>query len=145
MSFVSLYVHVVFSTKNRKPLLNDSIRSIVFNHMIQNAREKSIKVIALNGYVNHVHCFIALDRNKSLSETVRMIKGESSYWINKLKLTETKFAWQDDYWAESIYRDQIPLVKRYIENQENHHGVDVVERKGREFFKKNEPIIDGLV
>ncbi len=136
MSFVCLYAHVVFTTKYREPSLNDEIRQRVFDHIGENARLKGIKIIAINGHVDHVNCLISIGKEKSIGEIMRLIKGESSHWINKMQLTSKKFSWQKDYWVESIYRDQIPLIIQYINKQKNHHGSDSFKKKMRTFFNE---------
>jgi putative transposase len=88
MSFVRIWVHLVFSTKNRYPFLNSNeLRKQVFDHMLENARQKGIWMDCINGYSEHVHCLISLGREQRLSYVAQLIKGESSFWINKNKLT----------------------------------------------------------
>ncbi|MDX1700777.1 MAG: transposase [Melioribacteraceae bacterium] len=93
MSWVNVYVHVVFSTKNWYPYLNKEIRAKVFEHIKENAKLKGIKINEINGYTDHCHCLIFLSKEQSLARTIQLIKGESSYWINKVKLTEKHFKW----------------------------------------------------
>ena len=64
---------------------------------------------------------IDLARDMTLSKTIQLIKGESSYWVNKNKMIEVKFAWQDDYYAASVSHSQVNDVRKYINNQEEHH------------------------
>lgn len=123
MSWVRIWVHLVFSTKYRKPLLNSlEIREIMFEHIAQNAKKKDIWLDRVGGYSDHAHCLISLGRNQSMSEVAQLIKGESSYWINKSGLLKNQFVWQDDYWAVSVSESHISSVRRYIQNQETHHG-----------------------
>lgn len=98
MSWVRIWVHMVFSTKNRTPFLQQSIRDNVFQHIRKNAKSKDIWLDSIGGYVDHVHCLISLNKDQTISKVAQLIKGESSFWINKNKLTESKFEWQDDYW-----------------------------------------------
>lgn len=137
MSFTSIYIHVVFTTKLKKPFLNNEIRKKVFDHIVENALNKEVKIIAINGYVDHVHCLLSLGSKKSISETVQLIKGESSFWINQSKLLNERFSWQDDYWAESIYRDQLPFIVAYINSQEKHHSKVSLETELNEISLEN--------
>ena len=121
MSWVRVWVHVVFTTKNRKPLLVKDIRQALFSHIKENAKKKNIKLEEINGHTDHVHCLIALNRDLSISKTLQLIKGESSYWVNKTKLINQKFGWQNDYWVVGVSESHIPVVKNYIQNQETHH------------------------
>ncbi len=122
MSYVRIWVHVVFSTKYRKPFLNDSIRGKVFSHIIDNCREKEIYLRNVNGYFDHAHCLLSLGSEQSISKVVNLIKGESSFWINKNKLVADKFKWQNDFWAVSVSESQVERVANYINNQEAHHS-----------------------
>ena len=122
MSYVKIWVHVVFSTKYRKPFLNDSIRGKVFSHIIDNCREKEIYLRNVNGYFDHAHCLLSLGSEQSISKVVNLIKGESSFWINKNKLVADKFKWQNDFWAVSVSESQVERVANYINNQEAHHS-----------------------
>ncbi|MEE9439848.1 MAG: IS200/IS605 family transposase [Saprospiraceae bacterium] len=83
MSWVRVWIHVVFSTKNRAEFLHQSFRQNIFTHIKENAREKNIKLIEINGYTDHVHCLLLLNKDMSISKTMQLIKGESSFWINK--------------------------------------------------------------
>jgi len=92
MSWVQIWIHIVFTTKNRKPYLRTSeVRKQVFTHKKANAKEKGIWLDCTNGYKEHVHCLISLGKDQSLSKTMQLIKGESSYWINSQELTGQTF------------------------------------------------------
>ena len=121
MPFVKVWLHFVWSTKNRHPYLSDEIRTKVFEHIRQNAKEKGIFIDFINGYLDHVHCLISLGAEQTLKEIMQLIKGESSFWINKNKLTKTKFAWQDEYFVVSVGESTLSGVRKYIANQEKHH------------------------
>lgn len=135
MSYVRIWVHLIFSTKNREPFLTKEIRDDVHKHIIQNCKEKGIFLQAINGYTEHLHCLISLDRNQSIAEVAQLIKGESSFWINKNKLTEEKFMWQDDYFANSVSESQLQKVTQYIKNQEKHHSRKSFDDEAKEFMK----------
>ena len=121
MPWVKVWLHFVWSTKDRFPFLNDDIRAGVFDHIRENAREKGIFIDFINGYLEHVHCLISLGTDQTLEKIMQLIKGESSFWINKNKLTKTKFKWQEEYFVVSVNEDSLDSVRRYIANQEEHH------------------------
>lgn len=122
MSWVRVYVHLVFCTKNRKPFFNSKeLRKTVFQHIKKNAEEKGIWFDCVNGYQDHVHCLLSLSRELSISKVAQLIKGESSFWINQNSLTAEKFMWQDDYWVVGVSESHINAVRAYIHNQEQHH------------------------
>ena len=115
MSWVRVWVHLVFSTKNREPFLDSKeIRKIVFQHIKQNAEEKGIWLDCINGYQDHAHCLISLNKDQAISKAAQLIKGESSFWINQNKIIAHKFIWQDDYWAVSVSESHLPEVREYI-------------------------------
>lgn len=135
MSYIKMWVHLVFSTKNRDPLLTKDIRYKVQEHIIKNCKDKSIYLKAINGHTDHIHCLISLGREQSIAKAAQLIKGESSFWINKHKLTETQFMWQDDYFAVSVSESMVPKVIAYIENQEQHHSKKSFDDEVRDFEK----------
>ena len=137
MSWVRVYIHIVFSTKNREPFLNSiELRKQVFQHIKQNALEKDIWLDCVNGYSEHAHCLISLKRDQTISKVVQLIKGESSFWINKNKLTKNYFMWQDDYWAVGVSESQVESVRKYIHNQEIHHSKKSFTTEINEFIEK---------
>lgn len=126
---------MVFSTKNRVPFLDSKeLRKQVFQHIKQNAAEKGIWLDCVNGYQDHAHCLISLGREQNISKIAQLIKGESSFWINKNKLTKNKFDWQDDYWAESVCH--IERIRKYIYNQEVHHSKNKFIKEIDDFMVK---------
>jgi putative transposase len=136
MSFLKIWIHLVFSTKNREPFLTKDIRYKVHQHIIENCKEKDIFIIAVNGYTDHLHCLISLGKEQSIAKIAQLIKGESSFWINKNKICKTKFSWQDDYFAVSVSESQVGTVKKYIQNQEAHHSKSTFSNEVDEFMKK---------
>jgi len=93
MPFVKIWIHFVWSTKNREPYLTDKIRQKVFEHIRENAQTKGIHLDFINGYTDHVHCLISLGTDQTIEKTMQLIKRESSFWINKNKLCREKFEW----------------------------------------------------
>jgi putative transposase len=122
MPFVKVYIHFVWSTKNRYPFLDaKELRLRVWNHIRQNAKEKGIFIDFINGYSDHCHCLVSLGIDQTIQKVVQLIKGESSFWINKNELTKEKFEWQDEYFAVSVSESMLDKVREYIKNQEEHH------------------------
>ena len=136
MPWIRVWIHLVFSTKNREPFLDKSIRQKVFDHIKQNATEKGIWLECINGFSDHAHCLISLDKEQTISKVVQLIKGESSFWINKQNWCNGTFKWQDDYWAVSVSESHVVQVKDYIFNQEEHHGKTTFREEVDEFMKK---------
>jgi putative transposase len=136
MSYVKIWVHLVFSTKKRIPFLPKEVRKIVRQHIIQNCEKKEIFLKAIDGYDEHLHCLISLGKDQSISKVSQLIKGESSFWINENNICDGRFEWQGDYFAVSVGESQVPSVVRYIKNQEKHHTKKNFEKEVNEFIEK---------
>lgn len=122
MSFVKVYIHFVWSTKNRYPFLSTKeLRLKVWQHIRENAKEKGIYIDFIGGHSDHCHCLVSFGLDQTIQKVMQLIKGESSFWINKNGLTPKKFEWQDEYYAVSVSESIIDKVRNYIKNQEEHH------------------------
>lgn len=122
MSYVKIWIHAVWGTKNRQPILSKEKRGELYDHIKGNARQKEIYIDKINGYVDHVHCLLALNADMSIAKTIQLIKGESSFWANKQQLFGDRLEWADEYYAASVSEADIDRVRGYIENQEAHHS-----------------------
>ncbi|MFA5012836.1 MAG: IS200/IS605 family transposase [Ignavibacteria bacterium] len=121
MSYVRILVHLVFSTKNRESLLSKEIRDKLYIHIHEYAGTKDIFLESIGGWNDHIHLLISLGKEQNISKIANLLKGESSFWINKGKLLEIKFSWQDDYYAVSIGESGREKLIDYIKKQEEHH------------------------
>ncbi len=121
MPFIKIWIHIIFATKKRERIINKDLKPILINHIIENARSKNIYIDSINGDMEHIHILLSPNIEHSISKTVQLIKGESSFWINKNKLSKVRFEWQDDYIALSVSESIVPKVREYIKNQEEHH------------------------
>ena len=137
MSWIRIWIHLVFSTKNREAyFIKKEIKEKIIEHIKSNAKEKDIWLEEIDGDKDHLHCLISLGRDQTISKISQLIKGESSKWINDAKLAKTKFFWQDDYWAVSVSESHIESVKQYIRNQEEHHKSKGFKEEVDDFMKK---------
>ena len=137
MPFVKVYIHFVWSTKNRIQFLNTKeLRIKVWNHILENAKKKGVFIDFVNGYSDHCHCLVSLGVDQSIQKVIQLIKGESSFWINKHGLTKEKFEWQDEYFAVSVSESVIDKVRDYIKNQEEHHSKKTFQQEYDEFLRK---------
>jgi putative transposase len=121
MAAVKIWVHDVWGTKNRDPILNTACRPLIFDHIRENALTKGFYVAEVNGYVDHIHCLIPLKPDWSIAKHMQMIKGESANWINKKGILQCRLEWADEYFAASVSEDKLGYVRNYIRNQEEHH------------------------
>jgi len=136
MPYIKIWIHLVWATKNRQSFLTEKVRKKVFVHIKENAEKKNIHLDYINGYVDHIHCLISLDADQNIATVLQLIKGESSFWVNKQKLTKSKFGWQDEYFAVSVGQSQIEAVRKYIKNQEEHHKNKTFAQEYNEFIEK---------
>lgn len=137
MPFVKVYIHFVWSTKNREPFLDSKeIREKVRDHIKANAKEKSIFIDSIGGYQEHCHCLVSLGIDQTLSKVMQLIKGESSFWINKQNLCKKKFEWQDEYFAVSVSESILDKVRNYIKSQEAHHSNKTFQEEYDEFLSR---------
>jgi putative transposase len=122
MPYIKVWIHFVWSTKHRIPFMKTrEMRQLIFNHIRENAKEKGIYIDFINGYTDHVHCLVSLGIDQSMSKIMQLIKGESSFWVNKNGICEERFEWQDEYFAISVSESIVDRVREYIKRQEEHH------------------------
>jgi REP element-mobilizing transposase RayT len=140
MAFIKVYkvyIHFVWSTKNRYPYLKaKELRQTVWHHIYENAKSKGIFIDFVNGYSDHCHCLVSLGVDQTIQMIVQLIKGESSFWINKQGLINEKFEWQDEYFAVSVSESMLETVRNYIRNQEMHHTKKSFQDEYNEFIEK---------
>jgi putative transposase len=136
MPFVKIMIHAVWGTKNHHPFLTKEVKPLVIKHIKENAKIKGIYIDSLNGAADHLHCLFCLNADMSNAKAMQLIKGESAYWINKEKLTKTKFEWADEYYSVSVSESIVPKVRAYIQNQEEHHKKKTFAQEHEEFISK---------
>jgi len=133
---VKIWIHLVWATKRRAPVLTKLLRTKIFTHIRENARDKGIHVDFVNGYVDHIHLLISLNADQCVSKSVQLLKGESAFWINNNNLTSEKFEWQREYFAVSVSESGVNKVREYIKNQEAHHSKKTFQQEYDEFMLK---------
>lgn len=121
-TYTQLNVHGVFSVRGRENLLSDSFRAELFKYISGILKNTKQFPLAINGYKDHVHIFFELHPANSVSEIMRIVKTNSSKWINEQNFLHGKFNWQSGYGAFTNSRSQREDVIKYIMNQEKHHS-----------------------
>ncbi len=119
MSFVKIWIHVVWTTKNRAPVLVKEKRQELFEHIHNNGLAKKLMIEIVNGHHNHVHCLLRLRNDQTIMKVVQLLKGESAHWANKMKMLPEKLVWQKEYYAVGVSESAVPKVKAYIFNKKN--------------------------
>lgn len=136
MSYVKIWIHSVWGTKKQLPFLTDKVKYQVIKHINENAKIKKLYIDSINGYTEHLHSLHTLNADMSVSKAMQLIKGESSHWINKYKITDSKFEWADEYYAVSVSESMLNKVREYIKNQEPHHRKISYSEEVEELIKK---------
>jgi REP element-mobilizing transposase RayT len=113
-------IHLVFSTKNRRPWLKEAYQSRLHAYLAGIFKEWESPAIVVGGHDDHVHALFVL--NKKLKKGVEEVKKGSSKWIKTLDDSLADFSWQSGYGAFSVSESNVAEVKRYIERQAEHHG-----------------------
>src|SRR6267154_3089308 len=119
-TFTNLLTHLIFSTKNREPLIVPEIKSELFAYLGGLTADLKGKAYGINGTTDHVHMLISLPPVVSISEALRYLKSNSSGWVHN-KWTRRPFAWQLGYGAFSVSKSNVPQVLKYIADQKIHH------------------------
>ena len=118
-SYYSLWIHLIWSTKNREPILTPELKAEVFAEIKNISRDHEIYLDTINGIEDHVHLLIRLRTDQSVADVVKTIKGNS--WDFFKNDPEKYIAWQDGFAAFSVSPDNLKRVRSYIRNQEKHH------------------------
>ena len=136
MPMIKIWIHLIWATKNRDKLIAKELKPKLIEHIKSNAKQKEIWIDSVNCVSDHIHLLISLGSEQTISKVVMLIKGESSYWVNKNKLIPGKFEWQDDYMAYSVSDSIVKSVRNYIANQEEHHKAKSFGEECDEFLKQ---------
>jgi putative transposase len=131
-----LLVHVVFSTKDRAPLLVDTVRSDLYAYLSTIVRNNDCECFRVGGVSDHVHFAIRLNRTVTVSDLVAEIKASSSKWLKTQSPKLAKFAWQRGYGAFSVGPYDLNALIRYIDTQALHHAKQSFQEELQAFLKR---------
>jgi putative transposase len=120
-SLVKNLVHLVFSTKLRQPWLPDDVQHPLFAYQAGIFKQWESPALVIGGVEDHVHALFLLSKNHALKKIVEEVKKGSSKWIKTDGTRNSDFHWQNGYAAFSVSESNVPDVRRYIENQREHH------------------------
>jgi len=135
-SLVQLYAHLIFSTKDRQPLLNESIRSNVHGYLASLIRDLDARFVVVGGVADHVHILFDLGKLHAPVEFVEKVKRESSKFVKTLGPQYGEFYWQRGYGLFSVSPTHRESVELYIRNQKEHHRVKTFQEEYREFLNR---------
>ena len=137
-TYTQLYVHFVFAVKYRKAVIESTWEDRLQMYITGVVQKNGHKMLAINNMPDHLHFFAGLTPKQSISDLMRMVKGDSSEFINKEGFTNRKFYWQDGYGAFTNSRSQIDGVVKYILNQKEHHSKKTFRQEYLEILKNYE-------
>ena len=120
-SHVKVYIHLIWGTYRRDRVLTREVRLKLFGHFVERFKELDLTVEKMNIQCDHLHILHQLPLDRALPDIPKNLKGESSYWLNEQRFLPGKFQWQRGYGAFSVSASLVDTVKKYIENQDEHH------------------------
>ena len=126
-SICEVFIHMVFSTKDRYAFIIDEWKAELYAVIGQIIKNHNGQPVKINGMEDHVHILMGMPKEMSLAELARTVKANSSRWVRQHH--HPKFAWQEGYAVFSVSHDRIPQVKSYIENQQEHHSQNGYEEE----------------
>lgn len=135
-SLAQVYLHIIFSTKHRVPLIDKSIDNEQFKYIAGICRSLECPPIEVGGHLDHVHISCKLSRKIAIMKLIEEIKKSSSKWIKTKGSRYSNFYWQDGYAVFSVNPTQVNHLTIYIQNQEEHHKTLSFKDECRRFFKQ---------
>ncbi len=136
-SLASLHIHLVFSTKNREPLITDDVRSHLHAYMATVLQNLSATPVLINSVEDHIHLLFDLGRTTSVSKAVEDVKKSSSKWIKTQGAEFAAFAWQGGYGAFAVSESNVEAVRQYVANQREHHRKKTFQEEFRQFLERH--------
>ena len=122
-SHAQVWLHIVFSTKNRNAYLNElAFRDQTFRMLAHHVKATGCVVAIVGGHVDHVHLLVGLSRTIKICKLIEVIKTETSKWAKEVAGGDRGFAWQSGYGVFSVSYSNLDEVERYIKNQDKHHA-----------------------
>jgi REP element-mobilizing transposase RayT len=120
-TYTQIYIQFVFAVQNRISLINSEWEQELYKYITGIVKKNHHKLIAINGMPDHLHVFVGFHTTQSIADLMRVIKSDSSEWINSKSFVKGKFKWQEGYGAFSYGRSQNDQVYKYVMNQKKHH------------------------
>ncbi|HYH68060.1 MAG TPA: IS200/IS605 family transposase [Urbifossiella sp.] len=137
-SLARVYVHVVFSTKHREPVLADGWRDEVFHVLGGVTNDLGYQSLVAGGVADHVHLLFELGRTITLADAVGRVKSASSAWVNQTRGLPAVSAWQGGYSAFSVSQSLVETVREYVRRQPEHHAKQSFEDELRAWLRRYE-------
>ena len=135
-SLAKVYIHAVFSTKNREPVLANEWREELFQVVGGAANNQGCQSLIVGGVADHVHMLFQLGRTITIAGAIGTIKSTSSAWVNQTRGLPTEFHWQAGYGAFSVSQSNVEAVREYIRRQPEHHQRQSFQDEFREWLRR---------
>ena len=135
-SLSHLLIHVIFSTKNREPLIAENLQPQLHAYLAEVIRNAGCLCYRAGGVSDHIHLAIGLSRTANVSTLVQELKTASSKWMKTQSPQLASFSWQRGYAAFSVGPNDIDALKQYIDQQAEHHRTKTFQEEYRAFLKK---------
>ena len=136
-SLARIYLHLIFSTKDRAPVINDKIRDALHAYMATVVKNLGCHANLINSVKDHVHLLFELGRTVAVSEVVENVKKSSSKWIKTQPTGAADFAWQNGYGVFSVSHSNLESVRDYIASQREHHRKRTFQEELRTLLEKH--------
>jgi REP element-mobilizing transposase RayT len=142
-SLSNVLLHVIYSTKNRGPFLRDArLRGELDGYLVGTLQNIECASLSVKSVADHVHVLCRLSRTVTIAKLLETLKSESSKWIKRHECGTPAFQWQTGYAAFSVSASNAGRVKRYIENQDEHHRVRSFQDELRAFLRRHQVEFD---
>jgi REP element-mobilizing transposase RayT len=136
-SHTNLLYHIVFSTKERRPLITPALQAELYPYIGGIVRSERGILLDVGGMPDHVHLVARLRADVALADLVRLVKANSSKWANERRDLTDGFAWQTGYGAFTVSQSQLPTVRQYVQTQERHHRRKTFQEEFVALLKKH--------
>jgi REP element-mobilizing transposase RayT len=136
-SLARLHLHLIFSTKNREPVLHDAVRDSLHRYMATILQNDGCPAALINSVTDHVHILFELGRTVAVSDAVEEVKKTSSKWIKTQGTEFASFAWQAGYGIFAVSESNVSRVLEYIANQREHHRKKSFQEEYRSFLQRH--------
>jgi REP element-mobilizing transposase RayT len=137
-TFSKLLYHVIFSTKHREPLVTTGLREDLYSYIGGIVRKQKGMLVEIGGMPDHLHLVIRVRPDLSVAEMLRLVKANSSKWVNERTVGRGRFAWQEGYAAFTVSASQLPGVCQYVQTQADHHRSKTFQEEYIEFLRRHE-------
>lgn len=132
-SLSKIYLHCVFSTKYRQPFIKDSFRQSLYGYIIGILSNLHSYTEIVGAYKDHIHILCTLPRTMTIADLMSKVKASSSKWLKEQGVAN--FSWQNGYGVFSVSESLVPVVKKYIQNQDEHHKKTTFQDEYRKFLR----------